>query len=240
MTDEPRDANTGDSDASDPAETGDAAPDPMGSAAGGSPAPDTDERSPSDESRSPPDEGHSRTGDAADSVGEADSSEGLNQAELDALMAAAEEAAPESDEAPIAGSRGSDAGPLPDGRGSDTEGRAREAGAGTQGARGFETRTVDLPDFSAEPSAHTEHDVSVLRDVNLKVHIELGRTRMYIEDVLKLTEGSVVELDNLAGDPVDVYVNGRLVARGEVLVLSDNFCVRVSEIVTEPQLVSAS
>lgn len=63
---------------------------------------------------------------------------------------------------------------------------------------------------------------------------------MYIEDVLKLTEGSVVELDNLAGDPVDVYVNGRLVARGEVLVLSDNFCVRVSEIVSGLQHVSVA
>lgn len=54
---------------------------------------------------------------------------------------------------------------------------------------------------------------------------------MLVEDVLKLSEGSVVELDKLAGDPVDVYVNNRLVARGEVLVLNDNFCIRVSEIV---------
>ena len=52
------------------------------------------------------------------------------------------------------------------------------------------------------------------------------------EDVLRLAEGSVVELDKLAGDPVDVYVNDQLVARGEVLVLNDNFCVRINEIVT--------
>src|ERR1044072_2949937 len=55
---------------------------------------------------------------------------------------------------------------------------------------------------------------------------------MLVEDVLKLGEGSVVELDKLAGDPVDVYVNERLVARGEVLVLNDNFCVRVTELLT--------
>ena len=68
-------------------------------------------------------------------------------------------------------------------------------------------------------------------DVELNVKIELGRSRMMVEDVLKLGEGSVVELDKLAGDPVDVYVNDKLVARGEVLVLNDNFCVRVNEIV---------
>ena len=68
--------------------------------------------------------------------------------------------------------------------------------------------------------------------INLNVKIELGRTRMLVEDVLRLGEGSVVELDKLAGDPVDVYVNDRHVARGEVLVLNDNFCVRINEIVS--------
>ena len=71
----------------------------------------------------------------------------------------------------------------------------------------------------------------LLKDVELNVKIELGRSRMLVEDVLKLSEGSVVELDKLAGDPVDVFVNDRLVARGEVLVLNDNFCVRINEIV---------
>ena len=70
-----------------------------------------------------------------------------------------------------------------------------------------------------------------LRGFRWNVKIELGRSRMLVEDVLKLSEGSVVELDKLAGDPVDVFVNDRLVARGEVLVLNDNFCVRVNEIV---------
>ena len=73
--------------------------------------------------------------------------------------------------------------------------------------------------------------IQLLGDVDLHVMIELGRTEMLVEDVLRLGEGSVVELDKLAGDPVDVYVNQRLIARGEVLVLNDNFCIRVSEIV---------
>jgi len=67
------------------------------------------------------------------------------------------------------------------------------------------------------------------------MQIELGRTELLIEEVLKLKEGSVVPLDKLAGDPVDIIVNGRLIARGEVLVLNDNFCVRVAEILT-PEL----
>ncbi len=75
--------------------------------------------------------------------------------------------------------------------------------------------------------------IELLGDVEMQVSVELGRTRMLVEDVLNLATGSVVELDKLAGDPVDVYVNHRLVARGEVLVLNDNFCIRVSEIVAD-------
>jgi flagellar motor switch protein FliN/FliY len=73
--------------------------------------------------------------------------------------------------------------------------------------------------------------LDLIRDVELDLKIELGRTHMYLEDVLKLRKGSVVPLDKMAGDPVDIYVNGRLIARGEVLVLNDNFCVRVAELI---------
>jgi len=89
----------------------------------------------------------------------------------------------------------------------------------------------DLPSFSGAAGEASQSSIDLLRDVELNVKIELGRSRMLVEDVLKLGEGSVVELDKLAGDPVDVFVNDRLVARGEVLVLNDNFCVRVNEIV---------
>ncbi len=70
-----------------------------------------------------------------------------------------------------------------------------------------------------------------LLDIPLNVRIELGRTKMKLEDVLALGKGSVVPLDQLAGEPLDIYVNDKLVARGEVLVLHDNFCVRVTEVV---------
>jgi flagellar motor switch protein FliN/FliY len=88
-----------------------------------------------------------------------------------------------------------------------------------------------LPSFQQVMQDAQVSSIDLLRDVELNVKIELGRNRMLVEDVLKLAEGSVVELDKLAGDPVDVFVNDRLVARGEVLVLNDNFCVRVNEIV---------
>jgi flagellar motor switch protein FliN/FliY len=90
---------------------------------------------------------------------------------------------------------------------------------------------LKLPDFQQAVQEASVSSIDLLRDVDLNVKIELGRSRMLVEDVLKLAEGSVVELDKLAGDPVDVFVNDRLVARGEVLVLNDNFCVRINEIV---------
>jgi len=89
----------------------------------------------------------------------------------------------------------------------------------------------NLPNFQQVIQDAQMSSVDLLRDVELTVKIELGRSRMLVEDVLKLAEGSVVELDKLAGDPVDVFANERLVAKGEVLVLNDNFCVRVNEII---------
>jgi len=92
----------------------------------------------------------------------------------------------------------------------------------------------NFPDLSTHSPAPTApgFPLTSLQDVELDLRIELGRTQLLIEDVLQLREGTVVPLDKLAGDPVDILVNGRLIARGEVLVLNDNFCVRVAEILT--------
>ena len=100
------------------------------------------------------------------------------------------------------------------------------------GAPDAGTSEFKLPDFQQVMQDAQASSIDMLRDVDLNVKIELGRSRMLVEEVLKLGEGSVVELDKLAGDPVDIFVNDRLVARGEVLVLNDNFCVRINEIVT--------
>ena len=86
-------------------------------------------------------------------------------------------------------------------------------------------------ELSGTPASTEVATMDLISDVELDLRIELGRTHMYLEDVLKLRKGSVVPLDKLAGDPVDIFVNGRLVARGEVLVLNDNFCVRVAELI---------
>jgi flagellar motor switch protein FliN/FliY len=89
----------------------------------------------------------------------------------------------------------------------------------------------ELRDLAGAPASGEKASLELLSDVDLDVRIELGRAQMYLEDVLQLKRGSVVALDKLAGDPVDIFVNSRMVARGEVLVLNDNFCVRVTELV---------
>ncbi len=75
------------------------------------------------------------------------------------------------------------------------------------------------------------HTMVLLMDVPLRVTVELGRARLPIKEVLSLGPGSIVELDKLAGEPVDVRVNDRLIARGEVVVVDEKFGVRVTEIV---------
>lgn len=93
-------------------------------------------------------------------------------------------------------------------------------------------QAFEFRDLAGSPPSSEKATIDLLRDVELDLKIELGRTHMELEELLKLRRGSVVSLDKLAGDPVDVYVNGRLIARGEVLVLNDNFCVRVAELIS--------
>ena len=89
----------------------------------------------------------------------------------------------------------------------------------------------EFKDLFGTTPANERSSLDLLSDVQLDLKIELGRTQMHLEDVLRLKQGAVVTLDKLAGDPVDIYANGRLIARGEVLVLNDNFCVRVAELI---------
>jgi flagellar motor switch protein FliN/FliY len=93
-------------------------------------------------------------------------------------------------------------------------------------------KPFELKDLFGATPANDSASLDLLRDVQLDLKIELGRTQMHLEDVLRMKHGSVVTLDKLAGDPVDIYANGRLIARGEVLVLNDNFCVRVAELIS--------
>ncbi|MBG84072.1 MAG: flagellar motor switch protein FliN [Phycisphaerae bacterium] len=92
---------------------------------------------------------------------------------------------------------------------------------------------LNTPELSGPVvSSARPNELSMLSDVHLAMTVELGRTRMYVEDVLNLESGAVVELDKAAGDPVDILVNGRPVAKGEVLVLDETFCIRISEILS--------
>ena len=100
-------------------------------------------------------------------------------------------------------------------------------------------KPMDFKPVTSPGQAGKNRPLDFLYDVTLTVRIELGRCYMIVDDILKLGEGSVVELDKLAGDPVDVLVNNRLVARGEVLVLNDQFCVRITDIISPKARVAA-
>jgi len=78
-----------------------------------------------------------------------------------------------------------------------------------------------------------ESNLNLLMDIPLKVTVELGRSKMLIKDILQLSQGSIIELDKLAGEPVDILVNNKLIAKGEVVVIDENFGVRVTDIINQ-------
>jgi len=80
-----------------------------------------------------------------------------------------------------------------------------------------------------------DSNIDMIMDVSLQVTVELGRTRKLIREILELAPGSVVELDKLAGEPVDILVNGKIVAKGEVVVIDENFGVRITGIVSQQE-----
>ncbi|TWT74222.1 flagellar motor switch protein FliN [Allorhodopirellula solitaria] len=96
-------------------------------------------------------------------------------------------------------------------------------------------RPFSLGDLSPSVLDATANPIGMLDEVEMDLRIELGRTQMRLEDVLRLRPGSVVMLDKLASDPVDIFANGQLIARGEVLVMNDHFCVRVTELLGSPE-----
>jgi flagellar motor switch protein FliN/FliY len=88
-------------------------------------------------------------------------------------------------------------------------------------------------DFSNKgPRPETPHDIDFILDIPVQLTVELGRTKIAIKNLLQLAQGSVVELDGLAGEPMDVLVNGCLIAQGEVVVVNDKFGIRLTDIIT--------
>lgn len=91
---------------------------------------------------------------------------------------------------------------------------------------------------NASDSGAQGRRLDLLLDVPLDLSVELGRARMSIQDLLNLSPGSVIELDKIAGEALDILINGRLVARGEAVVVNDKFGIRISEIVSPSERIA--
>jgi len=91
---------------------------------------------------------------------------------------------------------------------------------------------AQFANFSATSNQLPSGDINMILDIPVQLTVELGRTRIPIKNILQLAQGSVVELDALAGEPMDVLVNGYLIAQGEVVVVNDKFGIRLTDIVT--------
>ncbi len=100
--------------------------------------------------------------------------------------------------------------------------------------RNVNVQPVQFANFQGAPYVQADDtNLNLLLDIPLKVTVELGRTQKQIKEILELSQGSVIELDKLAGEPVDILVNNKLIAKGEVVVIDENFGVRVTDIVSQ-------
>ena len=87
-------------------------------------------------------------------------------------------------------------------------------------------------DQGGSKAASMMNELDMILDIPVQISVELGRTKITIKNLLQLAHGSVVELDNMAGEPMSVYVNGTLIAQGEVVVVNDKFGIRLTDIIT--------
>lgn len=92
---------------------------------------------------------------------------------------------------------------------------------------------------TSEASGEMPKNLEFILDVMLQVSVEVGRARMTIQDLLQLGQGSVIELTKLAGEPLDIYINEKLVARGEAVIVNEKFGVRVTDIVSQLERVTS-
>lgn len=112
------------------------------------------------------------------------------------------------------------------------EALAEQAAAG-QAAVQPAAKTPVFEQFTNAPAGNgARHDIDLILDIPVQLTVELGRTRVPIKQVLSMAQGSVIELDGLAGEPMDLLVNGCLIAQGEVVVVNEKFGIRITDIVT--------
>lgn len=110
---------------------------------------------------------------------------------------------------------------------------AEQAQAEAAAAAAKQAQAAVFQDFSSAPGkSSTNNDIDFILDIPVQLTVELGRTKIAIKNLLQLAQGSVVELDGLAGEPMDVLVNGCLIAQGEVVVVNDKFGIRLTDIIT--------
>lgn len=83
-----------------------------------------------------------------------------------------------------------------------------------------------------EPGEQGERELDFILDIPLELSVELGKTKMLVNDLLQLGQGSIIELNKLAGEPLEVYINRKLIARGEVVVVNEKFGVRLTDVIT--------
>ncbi len=83
-----------------------------------------------------------------------------------------------------------------------------------------------------EAGNHGERELDFILDIPLELSVELGKTKMLVNDLLQLGQGSIIELNKLAGEPLEVYINRKLIARGEVVVVNEKFGVRLTDVIT--------
>lgn len=95
-----------------------------------------------------------------------------------------------------------------------------------------EIKTVSFQELSPSKDEGAHPELEFILDIPLEISVEIGRTKMLIRDLLKLNQGAIIELEKFAGEPVEIYVNGKLMAKGEVVVVNDRFGVRVTEIIS--------
>ncbi len=140
------------------------------------------------------------------------------------IGAPADQIIPEDELAAMLGSLADDPAPAP--------APTQAAPAGFGGPAAAPSGGAPFPQFPTGGSENLPRGLELILDIPLDVTVELGRVRMLIKDVLELASGSIVELDRVAGEPVDLLVNGRLIAKGEVVVIEDNFGIRITEIIS--------
>jgi flagellar motor switch protein FliN/FliY len=92
--------------------------------------------------------------------------------------------------------------------------------------------TEEKTPVKGSPSPETTKELGFLLDIPLQVSVEIGRSRILIKDLLQMQEGSIIELDKLAGEPLDLYVNSRLIARGEAVLVKDKYGLRLTDVVS--------